>query len=262
MNALFDPLLGMLGKFWWLLALVLALKVFVVWFNSRKRKGASGEWLVARRLRNGLPDDYLIINDIYLPLPDGTTTQIDHVVVSQYGVFVVETKNYSGWIFGDEKSAQWTQTIYRKKSRFQNPIRQNYRHICALADDLGIDKSYFHGVVAFTGDYDFKSEMPQGVVYSRRAAEYIRGFKTPIIKLVQVPEIVSAIEEWQGTLTENQISDHVTNLKNRHAKVKEGANPLCPLCGGKMVLRKRRSDSKSFYGCERYPACRGIKNLE
>ena len=82
--------------FWWLLALVLALKVFVVWFNSRKRKGASGERLVARRLRNGLPDDYLIINDIYLPLPDGTTTQIDHVVVSQYGVFVVETKKLFG----------------------------------------------------------------------------------------------------------------------------------------------------------------------
>ena len=112
------------------------------------------------------------------------------------------------------------------------------------------------------GDCDFKSEMPQGVVYSRRAAEYIRGFKTPIIKPVQVPEVVSAIEEWQGTLSDNQISDHVANLKNRHAAVKEGANPLCPLCGGKMVLRKRRSDNKSFYGCERYPACRGIKNVE
>ena len=116
-------------------------------------------------------------------------------------------------------------------------------------------------MVAFTGDCDFKSEMPQGVVYSRRAAEYIRGFKMPIIKPVQVPEVVSAIEEWQGALSDNQISDHVVNLKNRHAAVKEGANPLCPLCGGKMVLRKRRSDSKLFYGCERYPACRGIKNV-
>ena len=51
-----------------------------------------------------------------------------------------EMKTYSGWIFGDEKGREWTQSIYRKKSRFQNPMRQNYKHICALAANLGIDK--------------------------------------------------------------------------------------------------------------------------
>ena len=262
MNLLFDAILEMLGKFWWVLALLFAIRVFFAWFNSPKQKGARGERLVARRLRRGLPDEYLILNDIYLPLPDGTTTQIDHVVVSQYGVFVVETKTYSGWIFGDEKSAQWTQTIYCKKSRFQNPIRQNYRHICALADNLGIDRSYFHGVVAFTGDCEFKSGMPLGVVYSRKAAKYIRGFKTPVLKAVQMSEVVSAIAEWQGTVSEELKSRHVANLKKRHSAVREGDDPVCPLCGGEMMLRKRKSDGKSFYGCKRYPACRGIKNVE
>ena len=155
----FKPIFQML---WEAFFLVIALKLFFLWWNSPKRKGQRGEKLVAGRLRKGLPEEYLILNDIYLPLPDGTTTQIDHVVVSQYGVFVVETKTYSGWIFGDEKSKEWTQSIYRKKSRFQNPIRQNYRHICALSDSLGIDKSYFHGVVAFTGDCTFKTDMPDG----------------------------------------------------------------------------------------------------
>ena len=271
MNALFDPLLGVLGKFWWVFVLLIAIKVFFAWFNSPKQKGARGERLVARRLRDGLPDEYLLLNDVYLPLPDGTTTQIDHIVVSQYGVFVVETKCYKGWIFGNSESRVWTQSLYAgrrgwckctEKHTFQNPIRQNYRHICALADNLGIDKSYFHGVVAFTGDCEFKSEMPQGVVYSRRAAEYIRGFKTLVIKSAQVPEVASAIEEWQGTLTKSQVSKHVSNLEKRHSAVREGDNPVCPLCGGEMVLRKRKSDGKSFYGCKRYPACRGIKNVE
>ena len=254
----FKPIFRMMGG---VLALLVVLRIFLLWWNSPKQKGKRGEKLVAGRLRKGLPDEYRILNDIYLPLPDGTTTQIDHVVVSQYGVFVVETKTYSGWIFGDEKSKEWTQSIYNKKSRFQNPMRQNYKHICALADNLGIDKSYFHGVVAFTGDCEFKSEMPQGVVYSRRAAEYIRGFKTPVIKSAQVPEVASAIEEWQGTLTKSQVSNHVSNLEKRHSAVSEGDNPLCPLCGGEMVLRKRKSDGKSFYGCKRYPACRGIVNI-
>ena len=108
----------------------------LVWacWNRPNRRGTRGEKTVALRLRSGLPPEYLILNDVYLPLPDGTTTQIDHIVVSQYGIFVIETKSYSGWISGDEKSAQWSQSIYRNKSRFQNPLRQNYLHICALSE--------------------------------------------------------------------------------------------------------------------------------
>ena len=218
----FKPIFRMMGG---VLALLVVLRVFLLWWNSPKQKGKRGEKLVAGRLRKGLPDEYRILNDIYLPLPDGTTTQIDHIVVSQYGVFVVETKTYSGWIFGDEKSSVWTQSIYRKKSRFQNPMRQNYRHICALADNLGIDKSYFTGVVAFTGDCTFKTEMPDGVAYSRRAADYIRSHKVPKIKVKQLDELAAAIAEWQGTLTEKQINDHVANLRKRHSTVREGTAP-------------------------------------
>ena len=255
----FKPIFRMMGG---VLALLVVLRIFLLWWNSPKQKGKRGEKLVAGRLRKGLPDEYRILNDIYLPLPDGTTTQIDHIVVSQYGVFVVETKTYSGWIFGDEKSKEWAQSIYHKKSRFQNPMRQNYKHICALADNLGIDKSYFIGVVAFTGDCTFKTEMPDGVVYSRRAADYIRSHTMSMIKPNQLDELVSAIAEWQGTLSEKQIDRHVANLQKRHSSVREGDAPLCPYCGGEMVLRKRKSDGKSFYGCKSYPRCRGIINVE
>ena len=258
-----DDIANITGKlFWFALFAIVAIKGGFMWWNSPKQKGKRGEKLVAGRLRKGLPDEYRILNDIYLPLPDGTTTQIDHIVVSQYGVFVVETKTYSGWIFGDEKSKEWTQTIYRKKSRFQNPVRQNYKHICALADNLGIDKSYFIGVVAFTGDCTFKTDMPDGVVYSRNVADYVRSVNRPIIKEKQLDEIAAAIGEWQGTLSEGQIKGHVANLKKRHSAVREGDAPHCPYCGGEMVLRKRKGDGKSFYGCKSYPKCRGIINVE
>ena len=78
-------------------------------FRPRLR-GAFGETLLAGVLRRRLDASiYHVLNDIYLPLDDGSTTQIDHVVVSPFGVFVIETKTYKGWIFGNSRDAQWTQ---------------------------------------------------------------------------------------------------------------------------------------------------------
>ena len=208
--------------FVWLFAMLLAVKLFAAWLDSPSQKGKSGERTVASRLRQGLPEEYIILNDVYLPLADGTTTQIDHIVVSQYGIFVVETKTYSGWIFGGEKSVQWTQSIYRKKSRFQNPLRQNYLHICALSESLGLDKSFFHSVVAFTGDCTFKTEMPANVVYSRQAADYIRSFTTPMLRVSQVAEVAAAIQSWDDVVGEEQRAAHVDNLRQRHAAARAG----------------------------------------
>lgn len=262
MNGVSESIRSMFNMIWWVIGLLLVIKIFFIWFNSPKQKGARGEKLVANRLRKGLPIEYRLLNDVYLPLPDGTTTQIDHIVVSQYGVFVIETKTYSGWIFGDDESAQWTQSIYRKKSRFQNPLRQNYRHICALADNLGIDKSYFHSLVVFTGNCEFKAGMPENVVFSRNAAKYIRNFDRPIIKMSQVSELADTIVEWQETVGEERKSKHVANLKKTHSVVMDGNVPTCPYCGGRMILRTRKKDGAEFYGCESYPKCRGIVNLQ
>ena len=244
------------------IVLCLALKLFLAWYFSPTQKGIRGERRVAQRLRDGLPSEYIILNDLYLPLPDGTTTQIDHVVVSQFGIFVVETKTYSGWIFGEANSAKWSQSIYRKKSSFQNPLRQNYKHICALADNLGISKDYFHNVVAFTGDCTFKTEMPEGVAYSRSIAKYIQTFTQPLIKSSQVAEVAEVIGEWQSSVSEQAKKSHVSNLKQRHEGVQiTDAAPRCPYCGGEMVLRKKKNSTEQFYGCKSYPKCRGIVKI-
>ena len=204
---------------WWVWVMfgaVVVLKLLVAVLSTPAMKGRIGERRVARRLRDGLGREYEILNDIYLPSREGETTQIDHIVVSPYGIFVVETKNWTGWIFGDAQSVKWTQTVYRKKSSFQNPIRQNYKHICELSRNLGIDADYFIGVVAVTGDCEFKTAMPNGVVYSKKAAGYIRSFRETMIGAEQVLEIVQAILEWQATVPESVKAAHVSNLRRRH----------------------------------------------
>lgn len=96
---------------------------------------------------------------------DGSTTQIDHVIVSRYGIFMIEARNMKGWIFGSEKAAQWTQSLPGgRKFRFQNPLRQNCRHTRILSEFLGIDHGLFHSIVMFWGECTFKTEMPENVL--------------------------------------------------------------------------------------------------
>ena len=82
---------------------------------------------------------YVDINNVTLPTDNGTT-QINHINVSRFGIFVIATKNMSGWIFGDEKSPQWTQSLSGgRKFKFQNPLHQNRRHVKTLEAFLGIE---------------------------------------------------------------------------------------------------------------------------
>ena len=194
----YAPLFWLIGVLFFLITLLnLFRPILYPWI-----RGKIGEAFVARRLR-ALPEEiYKVLHNIILPTVDGITTQIDHIVVSRFGIFVIETKNYGGWIFGDEKQAQWTQCCGRgrnaKKSRFQNPLRQNWRHICTLADLLQVPQEAFHSVIAFCGSGELKTEMPANVLYSARLARYIRSFEQPILNDEDVETLYLAISAWDA----------------------------------------------------------------
>lgn len=114
-----------------LIAILIPLNI-VVKKHVPKWKGKAGEKLVKRILSKLNPESYYVIHDVTVHTEYGDTTQIDHIVIAETGVFVIETKNYEGWIYGDEKAARWTQGIFRKKHSFQNPFRQNYKHTKAI----------------------------------------------------------------------------------------------------------------------------------
>jgi len=177
-------------------------------------KGRIGENHVIKGLvRHLKPDEYSIINDVTLPLEDGGTTQVDHIVVSRFGIFVIETKNMSGWIFGNEKQAKWTQTIHRSKHQFQNPLRQNYKHTKILANLLDMPHELFHSVVIFTPNAELKTKMPDNVGYLDDIMKYIQSFKQEFIdyKLkLQLLKLIDVIRFKQGRGTDKL---HVEYLK-------------------------------------------------
>lgn len=127
-------------RFWWVWMLVVLFAIGrLPWV-----KGWLGELVVRLILAFGLDGKSgRVVHNVTLETGDGTT-QIDHVLISRFGIFVIETKNMRGWIFGDPRQTQWTQRIYRNSFRFQNPLRQNYRHQQALAYALGAKEEDTH----------------------------------------------------------------------------------------------------------------------
>lgn len=138
--------------------------------------------------------NFHLLNNITIPFQDGTT-QIDHVLISTKGVFVIEVKNYSGWIFGNEKSKQWTQSIYRVKSQFQNPIHQNFRHVIAMQQLLEfLPKEQIHSIVVFSGSAEFKSPIPKGVFYLSQLSNHLNTFQEDVISLNRLEFCVGRLE--------------------------------------------------------------------
>lgn len=157
--------------------------------NSPFAKGKLGELKVSSLLKKQLkPPTYQVLDDITVPSFNGTT-QIDHVVVSPYGIFVIETKNFKGWIFGNTQDKYWTQTTPGSKSRFQNPIRQNYAHVKALEAVTGLDESTFHSIIVFVGSAKFKTSMPDGVC---SLVDLVERIKLKGRRLLSPPEAISA----------------------------------------------------------------------
>src|SRR5689334_18178024 len=90
-----------------------------------------GEVKVTRALRKFAGPNYHLLNHITLPLQKGST-QVDHILISRFGVFVIETKDHGGWIFAGAEDRHWTQVIYGNKFRFRNPLSQNQGHVRAI----------------------------------------------------------------------------------------------------------------------------------
>lgn len=246
------------SSLWYLIPLFL----FVGLVKSSWFKGVMGEFIVNVSARLFLDkDQYHLIKNVTLPTEDGTT-QIDHIIVSEFGVFVVETKNMKGWIFGRPNQKQWTQKIYRHSKKFQNPLHQNHKHLKTLQGLLDLKDSQMHSVVVFIGDSTFKTALPDNVTYGGGYIRYIKSKNISVLSPYDVTLIIKKIEAGRFTRSFKTNRDHVRHVKEI---VKEKENSVsCPKCGGDMVKRevkKGERKGQQFWGCSQYPKCRGIVNV-
>jgi restriction system protein len=227
-------------------------------------KGMTGEalvnlaaWLFLVR------QDYRLIRNVTLPTDEGTT-QIDHIIVSRYGVFVIETKNMSGWIFGGPHQKTWTQKIFRQTFKFQNPLHQNYKHTKVLEERLGIDPKALFSVIVFIGDSTFKTPMPENVTEAWGYVRYIKSKREVLLLESEVTRISEAIEAGRLAPSIKTHRAHVQHLRSARSEPRASDTRTCPKCGRPMVLREAKQGARAgqaFWGCSGFPKCRGVRAL-
>lgn len=246
-------------------------------------KGYVGEQRI-RKMLESLGEDVKVYNDLYVPKIDGEMTQIDHVLVSAHGIFIIETKNYTGWIFGDEHQRNWTQTIYKKKSRFYNPVMQNHTHIKALQHYINMDVPVY-SIIVFSDAATFKFNEPfqqAHVIQTKQLKRTIQQFKTQEISPEQLGQISQLLNSLipETRQQKNQIKrQHLERVKeiakpatkkvSKVEPVNTGpvivepvpitSNDACPKCGSNLILRNGKRGS--FYGCQSFPKCRYTRNI-
>lgn len=224
------------------------------WFFPSK--GKVGEVIVSNKL-DGLPkDQYRVLNDVLLPTPKGTS-QIDHLVVSIYGIFVIETKNYKGWVYGGEHSEYWTQNLYGYKYTLYNPILQNEGHVKALRRVLiDYDPLPVLPIVAFSGKARVRVKTSEAhVVYWNQIRDLISRFDSKRLSWEQVNAICAKIQLVELESNGENRSRHLQDIKNaKEQKDNVVSSGICPRCGAKLQVRSGKYGR--FYGCSNYPQCK------
>jgi len=221
-----------------LLTTILAAAIFAVimyFFRliMNRVKGKVGEKVVARMLGTLPRDKYIVMDDVTVPTPRGSN-QIDHLIVSVYGIFVLETKNYTGWIYGNENSEYWTQNIYGNKNQLYNPIFQNAGHVRALKRVLkDFEPLPYISIVAFSEKADLKVNAKQShVIYWGQIADVIGSYDRERLSWEQVLAIRDCIESNRLEPGRETNREHIRNVR----KIKEqkwhslSITPLSPTC--------------------------------
>ena len=237
------------NKLWFWILIIL--DILLTKYYS-KLIGLAGELWVKLELKK-LPKDYLILNDVMIETKDESTHQVDHIVVSKYGIFVIETKQYNGYIKGNDYDKKWEINLGKQKYYVTNPVHQNYGHIKSLQEVLSLNENNFISIVCIS---------------SRARLKIKSNIVTPIASLLDKilsykEEVLPNYEEIYNKLLDINIIDkskrkkHVKQAKNIKKEKEQQSVNKCPKCGGNLIIRNGKYGS--FIGCSNYPRCKYTK---
>lgn len=233
-----------------LIILCLLLKVYYPKF-----RGFMGEFWVKLELMKLPKDKYITLNDIMIQ-DDMGTHQIDHLVLSNFGIFVIETKNYYGLIKGKEFDNKWCQYLGKSRNYFVNPLHQNYGHIKSLSNLLNIDEKYFISIICFSNQAKLDVTSNSIVTQVDYLKKSILKFENKLcdIDIVKLSDVINSNNIVDKNMRKQHIKD--INTKINYNKELEN-NMICPKCGNELVARNGKYGK--FIGCSNYPKCKYIK---
>ena len=235
--------------------------------------GSKGENRIARKLTwsNTFGKPGVILNNVYVPRRDGQTSEIDLLYVTKKGIFVIESKNYSGYIFGDEERKNWTITYYAgkdwigrkqvEKQQFFNPIWQNRAHINSLNRFLNEDIPMF-SLIVFSDRCELKelqwSDSDTYICHTSDINKMVGLLWKQNPDVLSEQEVIIVAEKLMPltNVSQEERQQHVAMLRMRYQSTDK-----CPWCGRQLVVRTARNTGRQFYGCSGDPNCTYTKNI-
>lgn len=244
-----------------IITVFLTISVIVAIFSKKtdnsESKGEQGEHIVAEALGDTVKGEQYVINDIIFKTETGNSCQIDHIFINKFGIWVIETKNWSGLIFGQENQREWTQVLAygNTKNALYNPIKQNATHIYHLSKFLKVN-NIFQNVVVFLPHADI-SNINSDYVYSLNDLCSIKNkITSTALSVDEMEHYYDLLSELKNNSTVSR-EEHIENIHKMQTELQQG---ICPRCGGNLVLRDGQHGP--FYGCSNYPKCKFTKNIE
>ena len=248
----------------------------------KHNSGYYGEYLTYLYLKKFEDSGAKFLFNLYIPKGDNNTSEIDLLMVCSKGIFVFESKNFSGWIFGDETRLMWYQTLRvgygeSEKNEFYNPVMQNKKHIEHLKSVLNITYP-IQSIVVFSDRCSFKNiqllSNERNVIHRYEVYKLITSICNQnshfLLSKEEIEGIYATLYPYSQVNSKTKI-EHSIKIKNDFTHQpdslsieKEYESISCPLCGGKLVLRTAKKgghEGEQFYGCSNYPKCRYIKNI-
>ena len=200
------------------------LLVLCLWLRTKYAKGVLGEFAGKLAVKQWLPESgYELFSDVMLQDKRGTT-QIDHVVVSRFGIFVIEAKGISGKLYASSETKYRTWKVYRngRGYTFQNPYLQNYRHRCALAEVLDVSLEVLHDVIFFPHEELVVATpeklLPSFVTGRRGLATYVLSFKEQVFTAEEVSRLTAVLSLKRMENSRENKKKHTADLKARWEK--------------------------------------------
>lgn len=252
--------------------------------------GKRGEKLTERELKlvNLFGRKGITLRNVYLPKNNGETSEIDILYITQKGIFVFESKNYSGWIFGNEHSQYWTASLpNRQKNRFYNPIAQNRTHIKWLKSYVGENIPMF-SIIIFSERCELKQitvESPDIKVIQRdRTYATVRSIWDSVPDILPETDVAGLYEKLKPLTKADKATKlaHIENIQAKYTEKPKGTcsvsdeselsvplhseteSVLCPRCGKELILRTAKNGpnaGRQFYGCTGFPKCRYTEDI-
>lgn len=251
------------------LVLVIIVSLFMLWrdngFRLFSEPGTLFEERVARNLHVFEKNGGKVLQDCYFRWRNGSTVQIDCMLICQSGIYVVECKDYKGWVFGNDVNDRWTVAYYAgrfkssERHSFYNPIKQNNGHIKYVASrtiDMNIP---IHSLIVFSRKCTLKNitnNSDSYVIYEWALNHTIRNIDLSVGSVLsqdQINKLYYRFQKYNEADDEIKI-EHSRNVHiAKNTRKEKAQNNNCPICDGHLVIRNGRYGR--FYGCSNYPDC-------